>query len=31
VSFSFAGSLSDIFGRRYMIITGNSLTLIGAV
>jgi MFS family permease len=31
VSFSIAGSLSDIFGRRYLIIAGNLVTLIGAV
>jgi MFS family permease len=31
VSFSIAGSLSDIFGRRYLIIAGNLATLVGAV
>ncbi len=31
VSFSIAGSLSDIFGRRYLIISGNLITLVGAV
>lgn len=31
VSFAIAGSLSDIFGRRYLIISGNGLTIIGGV
>jgi len=31
VSFAIAGSLSDIFGRRYLIIAGNGVTVIGAV
>jgi MFS family permease len=31
VSFSLAGAFSDIFGRKYVIIAGEILTLIGAV
>lgn len=31
VSFSIAGGLSDIFGRRYVLIFGQVLTLIGGV
>jgi MFS family permease len=31
VSFAIAGGLSDIFGRRYVLIGGQVLTLIGAV
>ena len=31
VSFSIAGGLSDIFGRRWVLITGQVLTLIGSV
>ncbi|RDL41434.1 uncharacterized protein BP5553_01413 [Venustampulla echinocandica] len=31
VSFSIAGSLSDIFGRRYLIIAGNVVSLVGAI
>ncbi len=31
VSFSLAGSLSDIFGRRYVILLGEFISLIGAV
>lgn len=31
VSFGLAGRLSDIFGRRYVIILGNLLAVIGAV
>lgn len=31
VSFSIAGSLSDIFGRRYVTLTGQALSIIGAV
>ena len=31
VAFTIAGSLSDIFGRRYIIIFGQMLALVGAV
>ena len=31
VSFALGGSLSDIFGRRYVILSGELLALIGAV
>lgn len=31
VSFSIAGGFSDIFGRRYVLITGQIVTLIGCV
>jgi MFS family permease len=31
VSFSLAGSLSDIFGRRYTIVSGEILAIIGSV
>lgn len=31
VSFSIAGGLSDIFGRRWVLIFGQVLTLIGAI
>ncbi|EED23098.1 efflux pump antibiotic resistance protein, putative [Talaromyces stipitatus ATCC 10500] len=31
VSFSIAGRLSDIFGRRYVLISGQALTLIGSI
>ena len=31
ISFSLAGSLSDIFGRRYVILTGEFIAIIGAV
>ena len=31
VSFSIAGGLSDIFGRRWVLIFGQFLTLVGAV
>ena len=31
VSFAVAGGLSDIFGRRWVLISGQALTLIGAV
>jgi len=31
VSFSLAGSLSDIYGRKHVIMAGEFLTLIGAV
>jgi MFS family permease len=31
VSFSIAGGFSDIFGRRYVLITGQVITLVGAV
>lgn len=31
MSFSVAGRLSDIFGRRYVLITGQVFTLIGSV
>ena len=31
VFFSLAGSLSDVFGRRYLIIAGNLVSLVGAV
>lgn len=31
VSFSIAGGFSDIFGRRYVLISGQVITLIGAV
>jgi len=31
VSFSIAGSLSDIFGRRNVILVGQGITVIGAV
>jgi MFS family permease len=31
VSFSVAGKLSDVFGRRYVVISGQSFTLIGCV
>lgn len=31
VSFSLAGSLSDIFGRRYVILCGQLTSLVGAV
>lgn len=31
VSFSIAGSLSDIFGRRHTIIVGEVLAIVGAV
>lgn len=31
VSFSIAGGFSDIFGRRYVLICGQAITLIGAV
>jgi MFS family permease len=31
VSFSVAGSVSDIFGRRYTIIVGQILAIIGSV
>jgi MFS family permease len=31
VSFSIAGNLSDFFGRRYLILAGNLISLIGAV
>lgn len=31
VSFSIAGSLSDIFGRRWVLLSGQLLTLVGAV
>lgn len=31
VSFSIVGGFSDIFGRRYVLITGQVVTLIGAV
>ncbi|KIM94667.1 hypothetical protein OIDMADRAFT_135585 [Oidiodendron maius Zn] len=31
VSFSIAGGFSDIFGRRYVLISGQTLTLIGAI
>jgi MFS family permease len=31
VSFSIAGSLSDIFGRRCLIIAGNLIIIVGSV
>ena len=31
VSFSIAGGFSDIFGRRYVLISGQVITLVGAV
>lgn len=31
VAFAIAGSLSDIFGRRYIILVGNLLAIIGCV
>jgi MFS family permease len=31
VGFSIAGRLSDIFGRRYVILFGQSLTIIGGI
>lgn len=31
VSFAIAGGLSDIFGRRWVLISGQALTLIGCV
>ncbi|KAL3426727.1 Vacuolar basic amino acid transporter 5 [Phlyctema vagabunda] len=31
VSFSMAGSLSDIFGRRWVVLSGNLITIIGAI
>lgn len=31
VSFSIAGKLSDIFGRRYIMLVGNLVSLVGAV
>ena len=31
VAFTIAGSLSDVFGRRYIIISGQVLALVGAV
>ena len=31
VTFSIGGSLSDIFGRRYMILFGQLMTLVGSV
>ena len=31
VSFSIAGSLSDIFGRRYTIVSGEVLAIVGSV
>lgn len=31
LSFTIAGSLSDIFGRRYVIITGQAISILGAV
>jgi len=31
VSFAVAGALSDIFGRRWVVMFGQALTLIGAV
>jgi MFS family permease len=31
VSFAIAGGLSDIFGRRYVLIWGQAMVLIGAV
>lgn len=31
VSFAIAGGFSDIFGRRYVLISGQVITLIGAV
>lgn len=31
VGFSIAGRLSDIFGRRYVILVGQTLTIIGGI
>ena len=31
MGFSIAGRLSDIFGRRYVILFGQSLTIIGGI
>jgi MFS family permease len=31
ISFSVAGSISDVFGRRYTLILGNIICLIGSV
>ena len=31
LSFTIAGSLSDIFGRRYVIIAGEIISILGAV